>query len=294
MSPDRASQFSQRDLVAATVVVGLLCTLLPSCLMQSPGGGGRRNTCMSNQHNIALALLQYAERKHHFPGYANTVGTITSSYLVPLFPYMERNDVYQAWIKAEGPDAPPEACVFMNVLVCPSNPPPTTAGTPNAYVINAGQADPPDDVSPAMIEASGIATDLTAAEPVLISPQYVAAHDGASSTLLLSENLQSQSWTLNDAKRLYTGTTFLWWNDPPSDTRDYKINQGKTAPAKQRELVHCRPSSNHVGGVVVGFCDGHVRFIAEDIDYNVYKQLMTPNGADSGDNINQAMRESDY
>jgi prepilin-type processing-associated H-X9-DG protein len=294
MSPDRASQFRLRDLIAATVVVGLLCTLVPSCLMQSPGGGGRRNTCMSNQHNIALACLQYAEAERHYPGYANTVGTRTSSYLVSLFPYMERNDVYQVWIKAEGADAPKEACVFMPSLVCASNPPPNHEGAPNAYVINAGQADPPDDVSPAMIEANGIATDLTAAEPVLISPQYVAAHDGAAFTLLLSENMQSQSWALTDAKKLYAGTTFLWWNDPPSDTRDYKINQGKTAPAKQRELVHCRPSSNHPGGVIVSFCDGHVRFIAEDIDYNVYKQLMTPSGADSGDNINQVLRDSDY
>jgi hypothetical protein len=26
------------------------------------------------------------------------------------------------------------------------------------------------------------------------------------------------------------------------------------------------------------FCDGHYRFISEEIDYRVYTQLMTPNG----------------
>ena len=28
----------------------------------------------------------------------------------------------------------------------------------------------------------------------------------------------------------------------------------------------------------VAFCDGHGEFLRDDIDYNVYQQLMTPNG----------------
>ncbi len=167
-------------------------------------------------------------------------------------------------------------------------------GAANAYVINAGQADSPDDVSPGMIEANGIATDLTVAGPVLVSPQYVASHDGAPYTLLTSENIQAQSWALTDAAKLYSGTTFLWWSNPPQDTRDYEINRGRTPPRNRRDLVHCRPSSNHPGGVVVSFCDGHVRFIAENIDYDVYKQLMTPNGAASGDAVNRDIGDGDY
>ena len=58
------------------------------------------------------------------------------------------------------------------------------------------------------------------------------------------------------------------------------------------KIVYCRPSSNHPGGVVVAFCDGHVRFINEDMAYDVYKQLMTPNGADSGDSINRALPDA--
>ncbi len=113
-------------------------------------------------------------------------------------------------------------------------------------------------------------------------------------TVLISENLQAESWALTDAKKLSTASTFLWWNDPPADTRDYRINQGKTPPPKRRERVYCRPSSNHPGGVVVSFCAGNVRFIAEDIDYNVYKQLMTPNGAASGDTTNKEITENDF
>ena len=30
----------------------------------------------------------------------------------------------------------------------------------------------------------------------------------------------------------------------------------------------------------VFYCDGHYRFMSEEIDYRVYTQLMTPNGRD--------------
>jgi prepilin-type processing-associated H-X9-DG protein len=51
------------------------------------------------------------------------------------------------------------------------------------------------------------------------------------------------------------------------------------APKQTGGLAASRPSSGHPGGVNSIFCDGHFRFISEDIDYRVYTQLMTPNGA---------------
>jgi prepilin-type N-terminal cleavage/methylation domain-containing protein len=41
-------------------------------------------------------------------------------------------------------------------------------------------------------------------------------------------------------------------------------------------LAYARPSSAHTGGVNVIFCGGNHRFIAEEIPYYVYTQLMTP------------------
>jgi hypothetical protein len=41
---------------------------------------------------------------------------------------------------------------------------------------------------------------------------------------------------------------------------------------------HARPSSMHPGGVVAAFCDDHVTFINQSIDYPVYRQLMTSHG----------------
>jgi prepilin-type processing-associated H-X9-DG protein len=39
-----------------------------------------------------------------------------------------------------------------------------------------------------------------------------------------------------------------------------------------------RPASNHGGGVNVVYCDGHAQFMAENIEYVVYQQLLTANG----------------
>ena len=75
----------------------------------------------------------------------------------------------------------------------------------------------------------------------------------------------------------------------------YRINEGRDiSPRPEREPILSRPASNHPGGVVVSFCDGHVRFISQDIDYDVYKQLMTPGGAGSGDAVNRKIDDADY
>ena len=55
-----------------------------------------------------------------------------------------------------------------------------------------------------------------------------------------------------------------------------------------------RPSSNHRGGVVVGFADGHTSFITDGIDYIAYQSLMTPNNAKSSmPNPNYQLKSTD-
>ena len=42
-------------------------------------------------------------------------------------------------------------------------------------------------------------------------------------------------------------------------------------------------TSNHPGGVMTGFCDGHTRFLQTSIDKIVFMQLMTPNDRGAGE-----------
>ena len=83
----------------------------------------------------------------------------------------------------------------------------------------------------------------------------------------------------------------LWWPDPKSSGRlppCVRMNECiETVPWDPSEdavkgVLRARPSSYHPGGVIASFCDGHQEFMAETIDYNVWRHLMTPNGVRSG------------
>ena len=56
-------------------------------------------------------------------------------------------------------------------------------------------------------------------------------------------------------------------------------NFGPQAPANT--FNYSRPSSDHSGGVNAATCDGAVFWLRDDIEYKVYQQLMTSDGARS-------------
>lgn len=148
-------------------------------------------------------------------------------------------------------------------------------------------------------------------------------YDGATSTLLLSENLQATTWAgPPDTSGTVTGSAaavplganafgigLKLTNSVPDDlgTSPRKIETALRLPAST-DLVNLgggtglpdmrinrglaapsgrmpRPSSLHPGGVVAAFCDGHVTFLNEDIDSRVYAQVVTPSGSRYGQEI---------
>jgi len=148
-----------------------------------------------------------------------------------------------------------------------------------------------------------------------VTMDFISSNDGTTYTIMLSENMQSGNWATDPTRQNFTpaypyqsdfqirqNTGFVWFltgnvenSGPASAGADYNINGMKinqlardvpspnlyqqysmasTPPAGG--LAYARPSSAHPGGVNVMFCDNHYRFIAEDIEYHVYTQLMTP------------------
>ncbi|MEY2724277.1 MAG: hypothetical protein RLZZ458_144 [Planctomycetota bacterium] len=120
--------------------------------------------------------------------------------------------------------------------------------------------------------------------------------DGASNTIMLTENVNAgvRSWanpdmrshsfylpievTLALAVNYGDGPTMAtsYVTGPPRDSIStaWPINAGRREP----EGVTPFPTSNHPGLVVMAFCDGTVRSIADSIDTGVYTRLMTPAG----------------
>ena len=148
-----------------------------------------------------------------------------------------------------------------------------------------------------------------------VNMDYISTHDGSTNTLLVTENLQSGGWARDPddisyanlpfqtdfAARQSVGTVwFITGNEnnfaPPTTNMASNYNPNAIGINEQSQtlsgrpvgtyvpanlstpsgLAYARPSANHSGGINAMFCGGNGRFLAEEIDYKVVTQLMTP------------------
>ncbi len=231
-------------LVVITIIGMLMGLLLPA--VQAAREAARRTTCINNQNQLSLAMMNFEATRRYFPGWRNQLGSQNGSWVVMLFPYLGRNDLWNEWMKGSAER------VRIDLMVCPSNPPTTTvARSPeNAYVVNAGNVRTPNNIE------HGIFHDHVLAPKARVSLDYISQHGGASTTLMLSEHLDAKDWNSLVGRG---DISFVW------------TNSGKLTD---------HLSSNHPGGVVAYFAGGNYRFLRNDLDYTVYKNLMRIVGGD--------------
>jgi prepilin-type processing-associated H-X9-DG protein len=257
--------------VLLLLVLMLLALLLPA--INNDGSRRRRSDCTNNQKQLAMALLNYEARNGKFPGYANRISSVqgknrvATSWIVPVLPYLDRQDLFEKW--KEGVLTAPH----MPVLVCPNDQHRTgdTLHPWLSFVVNCGLPGDKDDTP-----ATGVFHNHNVdAKPVTISLDYTSQHDGATNTLLLSENLQSGLWT--DTEEADVG--MVWWREPAECSR---INRCTDVGRRPQDIKYARPSSPHGGVLIVSFCDGHQKQLLDTIDYKVYQQLMAPDDNAAG------------
>ena len=260
-----------------------------------------------------------------------------------IFPQLERTDVWTKWNDASFvPNSTnPLPTPFVELFVCPSDGDKVSTGIGQSdpvlsYVANCGKADvgPPKFSTPAANARNfsrlhqgreAIERDLFQSFYQPRVPQFMQIvmsldkiPDGASNTLMISENVSAFEYTLKSNQQypqqydnsnptnVECATGFLWWTDTgfnsvpthtsPTDAHringvmpgDKKFNytigpkpNGSVTFADPKDYQYARPSSYHTGGVNVAMCGGEVFFMREDIDYRVYEQLMTPDGKHS-------------
>ena len=278
-------------LVVITIIGMLMALLLPA--IQAAREAGRRATCSNSQKNIALACLNYESANRAFPGYLNQVGIksgstptpVIAGWLPPLFSVMDRNDLAAIWKDGTAYDGK-LGFVYLDIMTCPSDPAEaTSAGSvPSAYVVNCGRldseatptADPVRDYRENGVFHNHLPDD--GVTRVDVSMDYLGQRDGSQNTLLVAESVMAGDWAMpgdstrtgspQDERELELGC--IWKAD--DDVSAFRI----ASNSKSVEPLPGGVSSMHGGVVIVGFCDGHVRTIREDIDYSVYQHLMTP------------------
>lgn len=290
-------------LVVITIIGMLMALLLPA--VQNARESGRRTQCMNNQYQLTKAAQSFETQFHYFPPYAKTLpvpeNPVNASWIVLLLPYMERRDVYDMW---QDPKAPwSSRLVNLGFTTCPSNPPDIDPQnpTPLAYVINTGIEDgrntePWQNPVPPVRDGNrtGIAFDHQVNSPLYnnwyksakVSLDWLTQRDGSSNTLLISENMQATRWApLPNVREADIGMIWDGWPNNP-DLRLPSLGINAQAEAQQDptnpSIAFARPSSRHPGGVVATFADGHSVFLRQDMDYQVFRHIMTPDGKNAG------------
>ncbi|MFH1918822.1 MAG: DUF1559 domain-containing protein [Planctomycetota bacterium] len=326
MADQNRPGFTLVELLVVIVIIAMLVGLLLPAVL-SARAAARRTECINKQKQVALAFQSYETAKGHLPGYINKFGDVSLgaptnlSWAVMLLPYLGREDLWTIWRDPNIPLTDPInkngkyeiAVVDMPELKCPVDS--RSGQAVLSYVANCGILSGTSttlDTSGNPIPEGlphGLFQNRTVSTAIPIKSDRIP--DGASQTLLLSENIQATQWAppLDSATGTWTGLVppadwreahvgMLWWTpnlitnyylaqggNPiwvDDQHKCYEINNCRDEPLSGLDVIFARPSSNHVNGVVVTYADGHQDFLVDDIEYQVFRQQMAPDDNKAG------------
>jgi len=324
--------FTLVELLIVIAIIGtLMGLLLPA--VNAARERARQTTCANNLSQLGKAMISYATGgKGVFPGwmqlqrlapgardqYRPTTSMsqpdIEISWAAKLLPQLDQKGLWESLLMGNlnlanpslmnAADRVPKIAIFL----CPSDARTNPNDPALTYVANAGAPDViPTGSLKSDYKANGIFHDLRTG-PSPYNPngptvRYGAdVKDGASTTLLLSENVDKDetdpsgsgvksSW-LRTSALLNPSTTeqgeqvfgMVWVYDSnsprnPALQERFNLNQTNTQDFSINGRLFARPASSHPDVFIVAFVSGATRTINQSIEYRVYQQLMTPNGA---------------
>jgi prepilin-type N-terminal cleavage/methylation domain-containing protein/prepilin-type processing-associated H-X9-DG protein len=311
--------FTLVELLVVIAIIGVLIALLLPAV-SAAREAGRRAMCANNLKQLGLALHQFHESRTQFPPGRGGPPPKVFSPQAYLLPYVEQNalestidfesaptTVVVAGVPFSGARNLPAASQVVPVLQCPSDVaggrvPGLSFGGTN-YVANAGSG---TFDSGTLIRADGIFF-LTSAV------KFRDVSDGASNTVAFSERTLGTGLSMAATSTNETGLFVLELNNTatvgdsdcsvPTLGKWFSQRGGKWIlgnygnslynhyyvpnavnwdcmnQPQQKGLFTAR--SYHPGGVVVGYCDGSVRFIRETIELTVWRAAATRSGGEA-------------
>lgn len=333
------SAFTLVELLVTIAIIATLAGILVPAVNYAREAA-RRGQCINNQRNIGLSVINYATQNNGLPGQLNQLGTYTGgtgtdgsaitantarvlSWVGSILPLLEENKRYEFLTK----DAPnqaelAQAATSIAVTLCPSaRKTDHGIGVPAlSYVANSGPAVKQikagdttstsinGNVSPLLTLFKDRRTNVAGVNKKVKLDEI---SDGASNTVLISENMQAWTWfstptggssgwqapneLLETSSNLNTRSVdvttcvgFIWtnYNDTSANPAPvYKINQEYTASAGNHANKYSRPSSMHPGLVVMAYADGSAKPMNDDVGLGIYLSAVCPDNKAMVDKI---------
>jgi prepilin-type N-terminal cleavage/methylation domain-containing protein/prepilin-type processing-associated H-X9-DG protein len=296
MKPTRFAFTLIELLVVIAIIAVLIGLLLPA--VQKVRDAAARTQCQNNLKQIGLALQNYHDANRQFPpGYSSGVaanGDDTGpgwGWAAFILPQMEQQPLFAQISFAVPIEAPQHAAARTTIVksyLCPADSPPQTIPVGPASA-NGQLTSTTCELAPASYTASfGVSEPGVDGEGVFFRNSQVRIgdiNDGTSQTILAGERSYRYSlttWvgTVTGTKQVPApGSPLPLEVDEPANFVLSHVGEMAAGAAKPFEINNF--SSNHTGGAMYVFADGHVRFLTGGTDYTTLKALATRNGGET-------------
>lgn len=321
----RKHGFTLVEMLVVIAIIGVLVAiLLPA--VQMAREAARRTQCTNNLKQCGNAITQYATSKGYLPASRTVIWDNASppvatvaNWVCPVLAELEQTGLHEQIMRTKSFPVPPTK---LNVLMCPSQDMYLydSQQFPLSYVVNGGRLNRIDtSVTPAINfdwMENGVFVDNGVPNAVVKDKRRIdeiAKYDGTSNTLMISENVNVQSWL---AAPFELHSQMLWFADDVANANTFvglnvgnnedwiAYTAGSPPPPFFRHTAFrqklpsaivdntsdavmyqrfARPSSVHPGGFMVGMCDGSVKFMSDQTAYRIYAVLMTSRGERAND-----------
>jgi prepilin-type N-terminal cleavage/methylation domain-containing protein len=287
-------------LVVIAIIAILVALLLPA--VQQAREAARRSNCQNNLRQLGLALHNYEETHKCLPsgwiGVDPTSGVQSpheggngAGWGAMILPMIDQSALYNKFdpnLSIGDPANAAFARTSLSVFVCPSDSPPRPVwdieeeGSPGTVLATLAQANYVGSFGTEEIHGCENAPGTA---PVTAAGQCVS--DGA---FFHNSRVRFNDFTDGMSSTFFIGERRTLSQDPFYSTWVGSVPEGSESFARILGVFDHTPnhlsgheedfSSNHVGGAHFVLADGHVKFVSENIDQEVYLHVGTIKGGE--------------